>query len=952
MAIISKANNTNALNLTTSWTGGVVPGTNAVAQWNFATALGTTNMGAALTFGALSNIGTATTLIPATGGFTLTLSGNSSDAGYVGYGIKSEVAGSNTSTVNIQAPVSIPNAQIWSSLGGSIVISGVLSGAGKVTIDAVSVQNTYGGVSFFSNSTHTGTFELRRGAMFAGTASLTTPMGAAANTIFATGSTGAVFIGVNTISATIANNITLTAATLGLGNWSGSSGTATYSGTLALGSATPTLDVQSIGSAIITGPITGTAGFTKSGAGGLWVANATPASNNITGTLTQSGSGGPASMFALGSQTGSTSVNQFPGNGVSVPTLNTAASNDWFYLNGLTQTTTLTNLFTGPGGVCVNPYQTNLNITFGSLGAGTLSGLTGTTAPTGTGTGVNPNSGLLIRATNNTNTTAITAYDLPQVIGWLINGTATATSAAFSYAGNIATPTMTRVEFNNISASFTNLATSTFSFAANQNNANDPITISGGLTRGNDAGGNAVITLQGTHTGNNTISGPITSASSGTLGITKSGVGKWILSGANTYTGGVTLAASGGTLGAYSSGALGATTGAVVINTGSTLEISGGVTLNKVSAALTLGGTGVSNAGAINNISGTNSYTYSGGTLSAATTIQVASGTSLTMTGVLTDGANTYAFTKTGTGELALASANTFTGVMSIVGTLTASVLANGGAASSVGDSTNAATNLLIGTSAAAGTLKHSGAAASTDRNWTAGTAGATIDASGSGVLTMTSTTAPAFSGAGATTITVQGIAGNGTTTFNTYSQPISDNAGAAVGFTKTGTGAWKLTNATINNTGALTISDGVLDLNGTARTLTANIVMSGGTLQNSAATVAPATSITMTGGKITANLTGSGKTLTVSSGTSELAPQANDNANLAGTATLSGGILRLTTESSTIGTTGGKVLGTMATTVQNGATIQTTTGTLQRGQMRYGGNLTFQAGATLRIGG
>jgi autotransporter-associated beta strand protein len=73
--------------------------------------------------------------------------------------------------------------------------------------------------------------------------------------------------------------------------------------------------------------------------------------------------------------------------------------------------------------------------------------------------------------------------------------------------------------------------------------------------------------------------------------------------------------------------------------------------------------------------------------------------------------------------------------------TLSATTLANGGAASSIGSSTNAASNLVL----QGGALKYEGAAASTDRLFTIGTSGATIDASGSGAVSFTNTGAVAI---------------------------------------------------------------------------------------------------------------------------------------------------------------------------------------------------------------
>jgi autotransporter-associated beta strand protein len=67
--------------------------------------------------------------------------------------------------------------------------------------------------------------------------------------------------------------------------------------------------------------------------------------------------------------------------------------------------------------------------------------------------------------------------------------------------------------------------------------------------------------------------------------------------------------------------------------------------------------------------------------------------------------------------------------------------LANGGSASSIGTSSSDAANLLIQGS----TLRYEGAGSSTDRLLTVGTAGATLDASGSGAVNFTNTGALAM---------------------------------------------------------------------------------------------------------------------------------------------------------------------------------------------------------------
>lgn len=73
--------------------------------------------------------------------------------------------------------------------------------------------------------------------------------------------------------------------------------------------------------------------------------------------------------------------------------------------------------------------------------------------------------------------------------------------------------------------------------------------------------------------------------------------------------------------------------------------------------------------------------------------------------------------------------------------TLSVTTLANGGASSSLGNSSNAASNVVI----QGGTLKYEGGASSTDRLFTVGTSGATVDASGSGAVNFTNTGALAI---------------------------------------------------------------------------------------------------------------------------------------------------------------------------------------------------------------
>ena len=153
----------------------------------------------------------------------------------------------------------------------------------------------------------------------------------------------------------------------------------------------------------------------------------------------------------------------------------------------------------------------------------------------------------------------------------------------------------------------------------------------------------------------------------------------------------------------------GATAGAAVTTGAGTLTLAGNLGLN-------VNGTGATGATISGNLAETATRTYAVNDGVAADDLTIAA---------VISGAGSV--TKTGNGTLALAGANTYTGVTTIsAGTLSANTLANGGAASSIGASTNAAANLVIGNG---GTLQYTGGTASTNRNYTlnTGTTGGTI---------------------------------------------------------------------------------------------------------------------------------------------------------------------------------------------------------------------------------
>lgn len=182
--------------------------------------------------------------------------------------------------------------------------------------------------------------------------------------------------------------------------------------------------------------------------------------------------------------------------------------------------------------------------------------------------------------------------------------------------------------------------------------------------------------------GNTTVNS-IIDTGSGLLN--KEGTGTLILTGANAFTDTVNVSA--GVLNIRDSTATGTVEGGVIVNNGAALELQGGIAVGE--EALALNGFGISNAGALRNISGDNTW---GGALTISTTtsqissdagtltIDVPSGNAIQGTGVavlspnmIFSGSgnitvadpiatNAGTLTKDGAGTLTLAGANTYTG--------------------------------------------------------------------------------------------------------------------------------------------------------------------------------------------------------------------------------------------------------------------------------------------------
>ncbi|TPI64393.1 hypothetical protein FJ417_01810, partial [Mesorhizobium sp. B3-1-7] len=261
----------------------------------------------------------------------------------------------------------------------------------------------------------------------------------------------------------------------------------------------------------------------------------------------------------------------------------------------------------------------------------------------------------------------------------------------------------------------------------------------------------------------------------------KDGPGTLVLSGANTSTGNTQI--SGGVLRAGTTNAFGPQGHMTLDNTaGVALDLAG---FNTVVTSLIGGGATGGNiklGNATLTINGVDTRSYAG----------AISGTG----GLIKNGANIQA----------LSGCNSSYSGSTVInaGTLQVTCLANGGVNSSIGASSSNPANLVIGNGA---TLQYVGAAATTDRQFTLGAGGATLDSSGTGAMQFTYGGPVTLAGNAPRTLT---LAGTNTGT-NILAARLDDNVAGVTSLAKTGTGTWRLTNQASSYTGATTIGGGIL---------------------------------------------------------------------------------------------------------------------------------------------
>ncbi|HEY8993381.1 MAG TPA: autotransporter-associated beta strand repeat-containing protein [Lacunisphaera sp.] len=222
--------------------------------------------------------------------------------------------------------------------------------------------------------------------------------------------------------------------------------------------------------------------------------------------------------------------------------------------------------------------------------------------------------------------------------------------------------------------------------------------------------------------------------------------------------------------------------------------------------------------------------TLTGGSLSfsSATTFDITG--NATINSVL---AGTGNLAKAGTGTLTLGGVNTYTGTTTINGgTLAVDTLANGGTGSSVGTASNAAANLVID----GGTLRYTGGNGSTDRLFTLGVNGGTLDISNptvAGGFTFSNTGSIALSGTNtARTLYLTGTPGYSSTVY--FNSQIDDNGSGATSVVGQNGSFWRLAAANTYSGGTTVLSGGFLIAINTAGSATGTgtiTVNSGGRL-------------------------------------------------------------------------------------------------------------------------
>ncbi|PJE53347.1 DUF4347 domain-containing protein, partial [Marinomonas sp. BSi20584] len=488
-------------------------------------------------------------------------------------------------------------------------------------------------------------------------------------------------------------------------------GTVTASGAITLGTATTVAASDADTILSLSNNIAGTYGLTKAGTGMLSLGGNSQSFTTLTigagslsagldanlgsdaviledGTLWSIANNGGTIDNAIvlnGSAVLSASLNTTLAGGISGSGSLTKQSNGTLTLSGsnsYTGTTTIT------GGTLAIGGDGNLGAGSLAMNGGTLS-VTGSSVTIDNAISLGNNGGTVSNANTVTLSGLVSGTGaLTKLASGILTLSNTGNEAAWSGGINVSAGTLAVSDDNVLSSGALNVTGGTLELG-NSVNLDNAVTLgAGGVllpASGKTAtlSGNLALTSDATFNlgvnTNLTISGVV----SGDYGITKSGSASLHLTGNNTYTGATVINA--GLVTAGTNTALGTTESGTTVNSGGTLSFANGV---NVAENLTITGTGsASNGALIMRSSGTATLTGAV-TLSGDATVKASSSAyTLVLAGVISDGNNGYALSKTGTGTVTLSGTNTYTGATNVsLGTLLVTGALNGTSAVTVSD--------------------------------------------------------------------------------------------------------------------------------------------------------------------------------------------------------------------------------------------------------------------------
>lgn len=462
---------------------------------------------------------------------------------------------------------------------------------------------------------------------------------------------------------------------------------------------------------------------------------------------------------------------------------------------------------------------------------GLQSGTTGTATVSGTGSSwTTPNDQLIIGGGGTGNLTVSTGGLVTNTSGYLGSsaagsGTVTVNNGTWNNSaellvGNSGTGSLAISNGGDV--------TNTYSYIATQSGSTGTVTVDGAGSTWINSG---LLAVGQGGTGNLSITnGGAVSNTFGEIGYSAGSTGAVLVSGTgSTWTNSNTVNvgnAGTGTLTLASGGVINVNAGAGTLNLGASGG-SGTLNIGAASASAAAAG-GIANAATISGgTAGTLQFktTATSGTPYYLTKNGTSGGTAVTVAGS-TSVVNTAGYT-------VLGSANTYTGATTINGgTLAVSALANGGSSSSIGSSSSAAANLVLN----GGTLRYTGGNGSTDRLFTLGVNGGTLDISNAtvaGGFTFGNTGSVALTGTNtARTLSLAGTPGYSSTVY--FNSQLGDNGTGATSVVALDGSFWRLSAANTYSGGTTVNSGGFLIAINTAGSATGSgniTVNSGGRL-------------------------------------------------------------------------------------------------------------------------